>query len=364
MYIWIPEPQIPDETYADRGESTLHWLRRSTTKRAKDCREFLNHNLGQFPIQLREKLIKTLDERWQSALFELIVARYLQELGADIYYEEQNMGGKRPDFTAVFSDGIIVLEVINPIINQIAGRKMKSRNPLLDFIESIKPDGWNIFVNRLPEIGPSDSKKEFKAVIRKFFTQLDSVNNNNDVEFSEFVTKGEVSLTCTKTNKPYKHIAIEPAIAFFDDTKERIEFAINEKRKQVRDSIYPVILVINACGIASDFEDFDTKLFGHTCDVYNNKINEIDYTYFNEDGLFTKNRDHNPTYAGVLAFIRSGLFGGTPPILYLHPYFHGKLPKSILKLEQKFYDTKERVIYSKQAEDLSFIENLKFPRIR
>jgi hypothetical protein len=105
--VWLPEPTIPDESHADRDEHTLDWLARCTNWKAVACRHFLNENLSLLPTSVQTAIRDAPRHRWTSTFFELIVARVLQELGASIEVEIPNSSGKRPDFTAKFSDATI-----------------------------------------------------------------------------------------------------------------------------------------------------------------------------------------------------------------------------------------------------------------
>jgi hypothetical protein len=363
-FILINEPLTVDDTYAKRGENPLDWLKRSTVQRAKNARYFINHNLGKIPKQIREKLINSLSQNWSSALFELIVARYLQELGADFEYEKEIAGGKRPDFTVIFQDVPLIVEAINPIINKTIGKEFKLRNPLLDYIESRKPPNWSLSVLKLPKIGASDSKKEFRNEIDSIIREVKSTTKKNRLEISRTISTGDINLIFKRSNKSSKRIGIEPAIAFFDNTEKRIRYAFDEKREQVRNSPYPVILAINAGGIASEFNDFDKAIYGHSCEEWDDEITNIRNSYFKENGLFTKNKNSNPTYNGVLAFVRCGLLCKEPPVIYHHPYSKHKLPSSLLKIEQRYYDKENKQICTKKAKDLSFIDNLNFSEIK
>lgn len=79
---WLSEPSLSDETYKNREEDTPAWLRRSTIARARDCRRFLNEHISKLSTHHQKKMVHSLEERWESAFFELLTARILQELGA------------------------------------------------------------------------------------------------------------------------------------------------------------------------------------------------------------------------------------------------------------------------------------------
>jgi hypothetical protein len=68
--IWLPEPDIPDESYADRGEHTLDWLARCTNRKARECRRFLNENLAMLPKNVQDSICSAAYHRWKSAFFD------------------------------------------------------------------------------------------------------------------------------------------------------------------------------------------------------------------------------------------------------------------------------------------------------
>ncbi len=64
---------------------------------AKACRQFLNQNLSKLPTDAQRVIRSAPRRRWHSTLFELIVARILQELGADVEIELSNAAVKVKD---------------------------------------------------------------------------------------------------------------------------------------------------------------------------------------------------------------------------------------------------------------------------
>ena len=111
MRIWFPEPEIEDDSIAQNGEGTFAWLCRSTSRKATDCRRFLNDNIAKV-TNWQPKLYHAFQTRdWETVFFELVVGHTLQILGASIEIEvpvaETN---KRPDFLATFPDGSITVE--------------------------------------------------------------------------------------------------------------------------------------------------------------------------------------------------------------------------------------------------------------
>ena len=91
--IWLPEPQVIDNTFANSDEHMLDWLARSTLPRAKACRRFLKQNIAALPQDRQQYFQRDLREKWESSFFELIVGRTLQLLGASIEIELENSDG-------------------------------------------------------------------------------------------------------------------------------------------------------------------------------------------------------------------------------------------------------------------------------
>jgi hypothetical protein len=165
---WFPERSRADDTYANRGQLVTDWLKRSTFPRgAREVRRFLNKNLAKIPQEHQLVLYRALHEQWQSAFSELIVARTLQLLGGDIEAEPESEAGTRIDLRARFAEGEVGVEVVSQIFDPDAGEVMKRRGPLPEIIESLAPTRWRVMVDSLPDLGPSDSKRDFKAAVER-----------------------------------------------------------------------------------------------------------------------------------------------------------------------------------------------------
>jgi hypothetical protein len=125
---WLKEPVKKDNDWANTGEHTLDWLKRSTLPRAKQMRYFLNYNLSKLPDSIAEKLIENLRTDWYSAFFELIVGRLLQETGYQIEYEKMLTDGKQSDFVVHTPIGEVVVEATAPVMNAKVGKFYKQKN--------------------------------------------------------------------------------------------------------------------------------------------------------------------------------------------------------------------------------------------
>ncbi len=359
---WLPDPSVPDDTYARRGEHALDWLSRSTIVRAKECRRFLNEHLSKLPANNQSKIFHGLRNKWHSTFFELIVARLLQELGGSLVFESNNRDVRRPDFNAQFSDVTIIVEATAPIFNKATGEQLKSQVPLLEFIESNIPKGWEVGVYQLPNIGLTDSKKGFKRTVKNMLRIPPPSEDDEDNELIEELPTGIIHLHLWPKNITSKQLIYDAPIAFNDNSEVRIRHAVKNKRGQVRSSEEPVFLAIQASGISSEFDDFDMALFGRGYARYDEQ-RRLTGTGFAADGIFNEQRDKTPTYAGVLAFLTVGFNACTAPVLYRHPRFSGVLPEALLQLEQRMYNEESNEIQIQPSKAQGLVERLNFVNV-
>lgn len=359
--VWFKEPLDEDSTWARENEDPYQWLKRSTLPRAVECRRFLNHNLSYLPHVVQGMLPHELSHRWDSAFFELIVARTLQVLGADLQIEVPNSGGKRPDFIASFEDTTIVVEAVAPEFDQSMKEQERNHRPLLELLEQAIPPGWTVQVEELPLIGPSDTRKHFKRALAELAKLPQPGPDTEQRKFVKHLRNGVIRLTLYPFRSGSRAIGIWPGYGLADNTENRIRYAIAEKRKQVRDSAEPVLLAVHASGIASDFEDFDRAIFGYTFAAVDWN-GHVKYTGFTPSGVFNVG-EGVPTYAGVLAYLRIGFPGGSDPILYLHPRFEGTLPAQLKQLKWRVFNSVTNTIDTIPAQRLHILNELKFVQI-
>ena len=333
--IWFQEPSQNDPTYKNNTETTFHWLARSTTERAVKCRALLNSNLAKLPGNMQEHLFHELKHRWNSAFFEIIVARTLQELGGGIEYEVPLSTGKQPDFLVTFPSGKIIVEATVPEINKAANQEYEDAQPLLEIIEEHKPDGWHIIAWEVPAIGPNDSKVQFKAIIKELFQGLDMTSVESPMDVHKKLPEGDLSMTLFPSSNGPGDVT-GPAISYMDDTETRIRKSLRRKRKQVQNSQWPVILAIG-CEDAQ-LEHFDKALIGSTAGYMDLSYTEVARAFL-LTGEWTRRKPgfDPPTVDGLLAFCRFG-FPTTPaPTFYLHPRSTARLPTSFSWLSQRYY---------------------------
>jgi len=333
---WFPEPLTPDDSFAQRGESTFDWLSRCTSLKGRESRRFLNHNINALPSDWQPKLLEHLRTReWQSVFFEMVVGRTLQILGASIAVEVPVTGtNKQPDFKASFSDSTVTVEATAPELNRLVGRQMSANEDLVQIIESLAPDDWSVDVWRLPKLGPNDSKREFKARIRQIFTNLPPASSFNEpsvrIEVDQFLN-GEMALTLRPGRRGDRTAPVRGVATGPDDAEQRIAAAVANKKRQVRKANTPVILAISTSPFG-DLEDYDRALYGlsfEEVDIHGRQIR----TGFRPSGVFGAVRSQPPTIAGVLAYRDVGFTRVVDPVLYVHPRFAGALPEAMMRLQ-------------------------------
>lgn len=358
--VWFPEPSLADDSAAERGEPTTAWLERSTHPRAKAARRFLNENLSALPSEHQVVLYRMLHERWDSAFFELIVGRTLQVLGATIEVEPGGASDTRIDFVARFPDATVAVEAVSPLFNAEVGETVKRRNPLLDFVESLAPPGVWVMVSALPDLGPQDSKKQFRDTVRRLLARVGDVGSA-PVDLAEDLPEGTIHLRLVKKGAGVtsgRSIGIEPALTAWDDSESRIRRAVARKRRQGRAASGPTLLAVHATGLSSSYEEFDLALFGREVTTVGPNERLLG-TRFEADGAFGRGSGE-PTWAAALAFLNVGFLGGPAPILYLHPRFEGRLPSALLALKRRRYDAEAGAIVTDKPTTTDVLSELRF----
>jgi hypothetical protein len=241
----------------------------------------------------------------------------------------------KPDFTATFSNCQIIVEARSTILDPDGRKISKDQSDLIEILKAQIPQGWSFIAWSLPQIGQSDSKKEFKKAIIDIVAAFPLLENNASFYVTKTISSGNICLEMIPEEIDGTWLA-GPVNHSVDDSKERIRKAIHGKRKQTRQSGIPVILAINMDGMGATYEDFDQVLFGYTWWHAN-----WGTSGFEANGLFTgrANKEKPPTFAGILAFFNVGLWGWkADPILYINPYFKGELPDCLLGLEKRLYE--------------------------
>jgi hypothetical protein len=352
--VWFQEPSVADNSFATRGEHPLDWLSRSTNLRAKECRRFLNEHLTRLPSEDQRDVFHRLRPQWDSTFFELIVARLLQELGATLSFEHPNRAGKRPDFTALFPDSTIVVEATVPVFDKEPPEHVDLHN----IIESNLPEGWWIGVCELPQIGPNDSKKDFKAVVGKMLKIPPPEDNEASMQLIAPFPSGTLRLQLFPRHIACDRLGWEAPVTVKDHSETRIRSAVKKKRKQARGTSAPVLLAIRASGVSSDFGDFDRALFGRSYEVHT--LSHKLESGFRADGVLNVKGSGPPTIAGVLAFLEVNFHVCTAPVLYNHPRVTGVLPLALRQLEQRTYDSATNSILTEDSSIAGLMDQLNF----
>jgi hypothetical protein len=235
----------------------------------------------------------------------------------------------------------VIVESRSTILDPDGRNTSKDQSDLIEILKAQIPQGWSFIAWSLPQIGQSDSKKEFKKAVAEIVTELPSPAGNTPIYVKRVISSGNIFLEIIPKETDGSWLA-GPLNDSVDDVKKNIEKAIRRKRKQVRQSGIPSILAINMDGMEASYEDFDQVLLGYTWYHAN-----YGTSGFIANGLFTgrANKEKPPTFAGILAFFNVGLWGwDADPILYINPYFRGELPNGLLRLERRLYDSVKNTI--------------------
>lgn len=358
---WIKEPSTLDDTWANDGEHTLNWLNRSTLPRAKAMREFLNYNLSKLPIEIAESMFSNLSNRFHSAFFELILGRLLQEVGFNILHEVKFDDGKRPDFLVKSKIGEIAIEATSPVFNSIVGKFYKRKAPLIKIIREHTPDSWIVNIQKLPEIGFNDSKRDFKRFIVEEFSKITDYSLEQEVQIEHVFRKGILQLSLLYKPNRINQIGFYPAVSYAENSKSRIEHALSEKREQLKNIDIPVILAIQGSNTGTDLDDFDQVLFGHTYEKLN-RNRQIVEKGFKANGKLVNNNKHS-TYQAVLAFKEVGFTQISIPTLYINTNADTKLLDVFDCFHNRYYDAKLNEIVNIPAKRDKYLEKFKFVNV-
>lgn len=335
---FFPEPEIDDQSIR-RGEDMLAFLGRSTLHHAVELRRFTNANLRLLPPDVSHALCKALHgEYFRPSLFELVVARTLQVVGArELSYEAEAQTGSRPDLRATFEDGTLIVDATVPEFDAEIVKTHEAQQPLIDVIEDLIPAGWTFFVERLPRIGPSDSQREFKTALRAEFAKLPG-SSETIAPMSYAIAaehpQGEIRLLLGARPAEWERAYVGgPASAAWGDTDSRVEKALRRKRSQLRGGDAPALVAI-AGGMGESIEDFDIALFGRTVDRLDEHGRHVE-TRFDPSGIWGKLRGGESVLAGILVFCQWQWTVGDDPVLYVNPRYGGSLPHALEVLQRR-----------------------------
>ena len=370
MSIWFPEPDRRDDTFARFGEGTLSWLERSTVSLAVGYRRFLNRNLSMLPAVCQEGIYCHLKEQQhhQAGLFELIVGRTLQELGAQIECEPEGLpSGKRPDFVASFPDGKVFVEAVSPKLDRELGTAAGLEFPITKLIEDNVPPGWAADIRKLPRVSPDESKRHIKAFLQREMNVPPPKHDSDEVVVRETFEQGNLSVTLFPQSRhglgEDTKIAVHNAIGYCPDDTGVLRSAVKRKYEQLSQLDGTTLVALNMFSTTSSREDLDQALFGVTVSQVDRGGNEIGRYFQTKDGLLAGGIGE-PTISGVLAFPEVGVLRCADPVLWRHPRFRGEFPQALDSLEARTMPDTGTEVEVQQATKTDLLQGLEFVKRR
>lgn len=331
--VCFPEPLEDDPSPGRPGEPRWAWLERSTWDRARETRTFYNDNLARLPGPIARQLCRELRrDASESRHFELVVGRFLQELGADLTYEAPGTQGHRVDWLAQFPGGTVSVEATAPVVNARIGVETRAAQPAAEMIARELPTGWTVWAMQVPRFHPNEPKRQFRRWLQEVTAGLPKGRPGDRISLDLEWRDSPVQLMLfggDDSERP-SEVGAGPAVGYVDNSSEVIHQAVAGKRFQARGAPKPVLAAIYTAGFGShEVTKFDIGLFGRT--VEHHGTGEIT---FDPSGAFGRGKGE-PTFAGALAFVNLGMRGGEDPILYVHPRFEGDLPDEIRTLRRR-----------------------------
>lgn len=341
MEEYFSRPEKPDPTPARAGEGMVSYLRRSTLPRADDLREFLNRNLSVLPEGCREGIFNHLrhEQHHRDGFFELVVARALQELGADIECEPENpIDRSRVDYAATFPDGAIFVEAVSPVLDKELEAVLDREAPLTQLIKDSVPPGWAAEVKELPNVGPDESKRHIKAFLRREMNIFPPTRDDDEVEIRKSFEQGDLRVILFPQSRhglsADNKTAIGNVIEYFPNDHAVLRDAVQRKYRQLSNVEGTGIVALNMTSYTAVREDLDQALFGTSVMQVDRYWNEV-RRYRRRDGLFGGGAGE-PTISGVLPFPHVGFLRCADPVLWVHPRFEGALPRALNDLETRY----------------------------
>jgi hypothetical protein len=364
---WFPRPENPDATYRrhGEGEGTVTWLRRSTHPLADDCRDFLNRNLSTLPESCSKGIFKHLchDLQYRVGFFELVVARTLQLLGADIEYEPVNpVDGSQVDYVAKFPYGTVFVEAVSPLLDKELGTVLSREAPLTQLIEENVPPGWAADIRELPNVGPDGSKRPIRAFLQREMAIPPPTSDDDEVEIRGSFEQGDLRVILFPQSRhglrAGTKIAMGNVIAYWPNDEAALRGAVKRKYRQLRNLAGTTLVALNMSSHTAVREDLDRALFGTSVtqiDQYRNEVGR----YFERNGLLAGG-EGEPTISGVLAFPEVGFLGCADPVLWVHPRFEGEYPRVLNDLETRYAPNAEPEVIVRPAKKTDLLKDLGF----
>ena len=192
----FPEPETENPRFHNLGESYYTWLRESTHLAAQEARRFMNRQLALLPEWLHLRIGSDLPAKWRGAFFEMIVARLLQELGANLEEPVPNAEGRLADYVADFHGQRLTIEATaidtNPGLTADRDRDIHQIFPLFD---RLLPPTWRVILHELPPLSPSDSKQGLKAVLERVLPSEPPQSEDDHRDVREDIPEGTLEFT-------------------------------------------------------------------------------------------------------------------------------------------------------------------------
>jgi hypothetical protein len=344
----------------------VSWLRRSTLPLADDYRESLNKNLPVLPEDCRAGIFKHLrhEQHVRDGFFELVVARTLQELGADIECEPENPKDRtKVDFVAQFPDGTVHVEAVSPLLDRELGAISGREAPLRKLVEDNVPPGWAAHIRALPNVGLDQPKRHIKAFLQREMDLPPPTNDDEEVEIRESFEHGDLRVTLFPQSRyglsADTKIATYAAIGYVPYNQAVLRSAVKRKYRQLSNLDGTSLVALNMFSTTSRREDLDRALFGTSVTQLDEQRNEVG-RYFKKDGLFFVGGEGKPTISGVLAFPEVGFLHCDDPVLWVHPRFEGEFPRTLNDLETRYAPSAALEVSVQQAKKTDLLRNLGF----
>jgi hypothetical protein len=335
MTEFFPEPTAPDETWGTLGEQPVEWLMRSTLPRAVSIRRALNDNLNRFPQAHARSLARKLRTAFQSHYFELIVGRYLQEMGAGVEPSPLGSNGTRIDYRATFPDGVLSVEAVSKIYNRGAAEELDGKRRVVALIEKKVPPRWGLLMSEVPSADDA-ATDEFETFVNDSLASLPTDPRPEErIGFAHAFRSGDLNFTAVAVPPRISdRILVGPGVSFMDNSQVRIRDAMRHARKraQARGAQPPAILAIDGGILAADLEDFDVALLGSGVQHMGIDGGTVGFSF---DAAGEMSKDASSPWAAVLAFIDVGVFRANEPVLYVSPHYRGNFPRAFLRLERR-----------------------------
>ena len=171
---------------------------------------------------------------WQSYVFEIIVGRYLQVLGADVEPEPRGKNGTHIDYQATFSDGVVVsVECFSKRFNQAARDTIEREGKMSQMLDEVGPVHWAIDVQQLPK---AKSALEFEPYVKQaqiFYSTLPAPTDGDQrVHFAWEGEVGTMELEALPFPSGTKANHIGPVVTWMDDSIQRLQYALKDGRKR------------------------------------------------------------------------------------------------------------------------------------